>query len=84
MRFENAFFITGNAYAGKSTLVKRLAEKHGGIACEENYRRGLERINSRERYERFPQAGFPVLLRDENRSIEQTLALAEKVFGLAG
>ncbi len=37
MRFENAYFINGTAYAGKSTLVKRLAEKHHGIACEENY-----------------------------------------------
>ncbi|MBR5383280.1 MAG: hypothetical protein IK133_05600 [Clostridia bacterium] len=33
----NAYFITGTAYAGKSTMVKLLAEKHHGIACEENY-----------------------------------------------
>ena len=31
------YFINGTAYAGKSTMVKLLAEKHGGIACEENY-----------------------------------------------
>ena len=37
MRFDNAYFVTGTAYAGKSTLVKLLAEKHGGILCEENY-----------------------------------------------
>lgn len=37
MRFENTFFINGTAYAGKSTMVKRLAEKYNGIACEENY-----------------------------------------------
>ena len=37
MKFENMYFIIGTAYAGKSTMVKRLAEKHGGIACEENY-----------------------------------------------
>lgn len=209
MRLENAFFVTGSAYAGKSTLVRMLAEKHGGVLCGENYhdvllpelsreefpclcwsrdlkdwhdfirrspedyeawfdgvsreceilelrllpglcaqgklvfvdtnisletlkavaapghvlvmladpeisvsrffdrpdrdkqflyrlileepdpalamenyRRGLERINSRERYERLLRAGFPVLLRDENRSAEETLALAEKLFGL--
>ena len=39
-------------------------------------------INSRERYERLLRAGFPVLLRDENRSAEETLALAERLFGL--
>ena len=37
MYFPNAYFITGNAYAGKSTMVKLLAEKHDGILCEENY-----------------------------------------------
>lgn len=35
--FENAYFVIGNAYAGKSTMVKELAKKHDGIACEENY-----------------------------------------------
>ena len=37
MFFENVYFITGNAYAGKSTMVKLLAEKLNGILCEENY-----------------------------------------------
>ena len=37
MKFENVYFINGTAYAGKSTLVKGLAEKYNGIACEENY-----------------------------------------------
>ena len=37
MRYQNVYFITGNAYAGKSTMVKLLAEKHNGILCEENY-----------------------------------------------
>ena len=35
------YFFNGTAYAGKSTLVKRLAEKYGGIACEENYHDAL-------------------------------------------
>lgn len=35
--FENAYFIIGTSYAGKSTMVKELAKKHDGIACEENY-----------------------------------------------
>ncbi|MGI6173601.1 MAG: hypothetical protein ACOYI8_06820 [Christensenellales bacterium] len=209
MRFDNAFFITGNAYAGKSTMVKLLAEKYGGILCEENYhdrllpalrkedfpcltytrdlkdwrdfirrtpeeyaawvdgvskeceilelqiledlreqnkpifvdtnisletlkeiaapnrvlimladpqisvwrfferpdrekqflyrlimeehdpaaamenfRQGLMRINSREKYDRFLRAGFPAIVRDESRSIGETFALVEKVFGL--
>lgn len=209
MIFGNVYFITGNAYAGKSTMVKLLAERHNGIACEENYhdillpelnreeypcltytrdledwrdfirrtpekyeawidgvskeceilelkilqnlihqdkpifvdtnisvatlkriaesnhvlimladpqisvnrffdrpdkekqflyrlimdepdpdkamdnyRQGLMRINSQEKYDDFFHSGFQVILRDENRSIEQTLALVEKAFGL--
>lgn len=209
MNFENIYFINGNAYAGKSTLVKALAEKYQGIACEENYhnallsdldsrefpnltytrdlqdwhdfvrrtpdqyeawirgvtveceilelrilenlpysdrpvfvdtnirpdtlrrithpghvlimladpdisvnrffqrpdrdkqflyrllqeepdpahamdnfRQCLARINSRENYEAFLTCGFPVLLREENRTVQQTLALAEECFGL--
>ncbi len=35
--FRNVYFITGTAYAGKSTVVRLLAEKHGGIHCGENY-----------------------------------------------
>lgn len=209
MRFENIYFFNGTAYAGKSTMVRRLAEKYGGIACEENYhdvllpeldrnvfpclcytrdlqdwhdfvrrtpdeyeawikgvskeceilelkilenlrtdgrpvfvdtnicietlkeisdenhvlimladpdisvkrfferpdrekqflyrllmeepdpaaamenfRNCLSRINSRENHEAFLHSGFRVLLRDENRSIEETMALAEKALGL--
>ena len=35
--FQQVYFINGTAYAGKSTMVKMLAEKHGGICCGENY-----------------------------------------------
>ena len=49
MKFSNAYFINGTAYAGKSTMVKLLAEKYGGIACEENYHdRLLPELDSRE------------------------------------
>jgi len=41
MKFSNVYFINGTAYAGKSTLVKELAQKHNGIACEENYHDAL-------------------------------------------
>ena len=41
MRFKNAYFITGTAYAGKSTMVQLLAKRHGGILCGENYHDSL-------------------------------------------
>ena len=34
---RNVYFINGTAYAGKSTMVKLLAEKYDGICCGENY-----------------------------------------------
>lgn len=34
---RNCYFIIGTAYAGKSTMVHLLAQKHGGIECGENY-----------------------------------------------
>lgn len=34
---KNVYFINGTAYAGKSTMVKLLAQKYDGICCGENY-----------------------------------------------
>jgi dephospho-CoA kinase len=34
---KNVYFITGTAYAGKSTAVKMLAERYGMLCCGENY-----------------------------------------------
>ncbi len=38
---KDCYFITGTAYAGKSTMVRMLAEKHGGVWCRENYTEDL-------------------------------------------
>ena len=35
--FRRVYFINGTAYAGKSTLVRTLAEKYHGVMCGENY-----------------------------------------------
>ena len=34
---KNVYFITGTAYAGKSTMVQMLSERYGMIPCGENY-----------------------------------------------
>lgn len=34
---RSVYFINGTAYAGKSTMVRLLAEKYNGIQCGENY-----------------------------------------------
>ena len=66
----------------KQFLYRLILEEPDPQKAMENYRQGLMRINSQEVYDRFLHSGFPVILRDDNRNIEQTFALVEKVFGL--
>lgn len=42
----------------------------------------LKRINSKENYDYFLNSGFNVIVRDEKRSIEETLSLVEKTLKL--
>ena len=66
----------------KQFLFRLILEEPDPERAMENYRRSLLRINSRERYDEFLHAGFPVICRDESRSVEETLRLVEQVFGL--
>lgn len=50
MKFNNIYFINGTAYSGKSTMVKLLAKKYNGIACEENYHDALITDLSKEEF----------------------------------
>jgi dephospho-CoA kinase len=46
---KNVYFITGTAYAGKSTMVKMLAERYGLTECGENYHMAVsERVATPE------------------------------------
>lgn len=66
----------------KQYLYKLIMEEPDPQQAMQNYRQCLMRINSKERYDRFLNSGFQVIHRDEERSIEQTLALVERAFGL--
>lgn len=46
--FKNVYFINGTAYAGKSTAVKNLVERFGGICCGENYHDSLTPLTDPE------------------------------------
>ena len=41
---QNIYFITGTAYAGKSTAVKMLAERYGMFFCGENYHMAVSQV----------------------------------------
>ena len=46
--FRRVYFVNGTAYAGKSTLVRRLAEEYHGIMCGENYHDALTELTDAE------------------------------------
>ena len=66
----------------KQFLYQLLLKEENPKKSIENFRECLRRINSREKYNAFLNAGFPVILRDERRSIDETLRMAEEVFRL--
>ena len=66
----------------KQFLYQLIMEEPDPEQAMDNYRKGLKLINSQEQYDDFLNSGFHVILRDDNRSIEQTLALVEEAFGL--
>lgn len=69
MKFDNVYFFNGSAYAGKSTMVKRLAEKYDGIACEENYH---EILMDNLDWNEFPNLGYTANLTDWAEFIRRT------------
>ena len=69
MKFENIYFVNGTAYAGKSTLVKALAQKHNGIACEENYHDAL--LSELDR-DKFPNLTYTRDLQDWHEFVRRT------------
>ncbi len=67
----------------KQFLYQLIMDEPDPDKAMENYRQGLMLINSQENYEHYLHSGFQVILRDENRSIEQTQEMVEKAFGLS-
>ena len=67
---DDIYYIIGTAYAGKSTMVKLLADKYDGIACEENYHDRLvdEKLDKNE----FPCLCYTRDLQDWREFIRRT------------
>ncbi len=67
---DDIYYIIGTAYAGKSTMVKLLAEKYDGIACEENYHDRL--VDERLGKDAFPCLCYTRDLQDWREFIRRT------------
>ncbi len=66
----------------KQFLYRLIMEEKNPEAAMENFKECLRRINSPSNYDSFLNSGFKVIIKDENRSIEDTLNLVERCFGL--
>ena len=66
----------------KQFLYRLMLEEENPQKALDNFRECLKRVNSPERYDAFLRCGFPVIHRDEGRSVEETMALVEQIFGL--
>ena len=66
----------------KQFLYKLMLEEPDPQAALDNYRKILTRINSKENYDKLENSGFKVIYRDENRSEDETVKLAEEIFGI--
>ena len=66
----------------KQFIYRLLMEEPDPQAAMDNYREILRRINSKENYDRYIHCGFNVVLRDDARSEEETVKLAEKLLAI--
>lgn len=76
----NRFFDRPDAE--KQFLYQLMLEEPDPQAALDNFREILTRLHSKESYDELLQSGFRILFRDENRSQEETVRMAEEIFGL--
>lgn len=66
----------------KQFLYQLLLKEENPDKAFDNFRECLKRINSKKNYNNFLNSGFHVILRDESRTMEESLSLAEEAFQL--
>ena len=66
---KNVMFINGTAYAGKSTMVKMLADRYGLIHCGENYDCTPESIKTPDN---FPNLCYFQTMKDWQEFVNRT------------
>ena len=66
----------------KQFLYKLMLEEPDPQAALDNYREILTRICSKECYDELENSGFKIIYRDEHRSQEETVRLAEELLGI--
>lgn len=67
---QNVYFVTGTAYAGKSTAVKMLSERYGMICCGENYHMDVSEMVATP--DEYPDLCYNKLLTDWREFVTRT------------
>ena len=66
----------------KRFILDQINQADNPEKAMENYRRCLEKINSKEIYNKYANSGFYTIVRDDNTTIEYTLQKLIAHFGL--
>ena len=66
----------------KQFLYQLMLEEPDPKAALDNYREILVQLHSKESYDELKNSGFPIIYRDEKRTQEETVELAENIFGI--
>ena len=66
----------------KQFLYQLMMEEPEPQKALDNYREILTRVCSKETYEKFEKSGFKVIYRNENRTQEETVKLAEELLNI--
>ena len=80
MIYDNRFFERPDRE--KQFLYQLLMQEPDPDAAMVNFREMLMRVNSKEAYDKFFNSGFKVLLRDDNRTVKETLEIVEELLRL--
>ena len=66
----------------KQFLLEQIGQSENPTATMANFKACIAEINSPERYREFAESGFFTTVRQETATVEETLAVLEKHFGL--
>ncbi len=67
----------------KQFLYRLMLEEPDPQAALDNYKEILTRVCSKESYDELLHSGFQVIFRDEERSEQETVLLAERLLGIS-
>lgn len=66
----------------KQFILEQIQKAENPEKTMQNYRECLAQVNSADKYHAFEESGFFTLVRDDGRTLDQTLGILEEHFNL--